>query len=345
MTTPRPRPSYIGSIDVAKLAGVSRYGGPFDVYLAKVEGQEIPMNAPMEWGLRLERAVAQAWADRTGHVLEQGVATFDPALPFLGGTPDFLAADDPNLGMDSKTSTEEALRLTDEDGQPLWGPEGTDQVPMDYLVQGQWLMGLTGRRRWDIAAFFLGPKREFRIYNLEFDPDLFESLKAQAVAFWRDHVEAQVPPPIDLVPSDVVRAHLLTRAQAGKKAVDAPPGLAAVALELEEVSRRRGELEDQEDAIKGRLAEGLAEIGAQKIQGLVGGKKWSVAVEGGGEGKPVTDWRGVALQLAKRAGLAVIPAELEADFTRPGPPRKPFIKGYFTALRKGAAPVETLKSA
>lgn len=338
------RHEYLGGHDIAAIIGASRYAGPYDVYLRKVERTEIPDNSAMEWGRRLEGSVAQAYADRTGHQLTQPGTILHPTYPFIGGTADFLITDDPNRLLECKTSTEEALRETDEDGEPLWGPEGSDLIPVDYNVQTQMYMGLTGRRKADLAAFFLGRRREFRIYHIDFDRELFDHLIQHGVAFWRDHIEAKRPPQIDPSPSRLVRSHLLTRAQAGGKALPIPADLAALALDLEVAQARRADAEDLEESIKARMIEAMAGLGAQKLQGEADGAKYSLAILGGGEGKPVTEYRAIALELAGRLGLPAIPPELEADFTRSGNPKKPYLMPYFTAVRnarKKAAAAQT----
>ena len=60
-TEPRPRTSYLGGPDLAAIVGGSRYSGPYAVWLRKTQGSVQTTNAPMEWGLRLETAVAQKW--------------------------------------------------------------------------------------------------------------------------------------------------------------------------------------------------------------------------------------------------------------------------------------------
>lgn len=336
MNEPRPRHTYLGGPDLAAIAGASRYQGPYDVYLRKTGQAETPDNAPMEWGRRLEGAVAQAYSDKTGHTLEQPSTIFHPEFGFIGGTPDYLVTDDAGILLECKTSAEEQLRMVDDKGDPLWGPTGTDEVPLDYYVQCQAYMGLTGRRRCDLAVFFLGARREFRIYTLEFDRELFGLVLEKGVSFWRDHVEARVPPPMDLIPSDLVTSHLARRALDAGSSVDIPADLLPVAMELEAVGRSRGELDGREDQLKARILKEMAALGAQKLQGKMGGAKFSLAIQGGGDGKPVTDWRGIAFQLAKMAGLPGIPHEMEIDYTKPGKPKSPYLMPYFTAVRNAA---------
>lgn len=332
-TETRPRTSYLGGPDLAAIVGASRYSGPFNVFLKKTQGIEQAMNPPMEWGQRLEMAVAQKWVDVTGHAVMQPSTTFHPEFPFIGGTADYLCTDDANLGLECKTAAEEQLRKVDEFGEPLWGPDGSDQVPLDYYVQCQDYMGLTGRRRWDLAVLFLGARREFRIYHLEFDLALYEMLVQKGVEFWNNHVLPRVAPPRDLIPSDMVTHYLAQQAQAGGAVVEISPLLQAVAMDLEEVGRLRKNLEEREDALKGQILQAMADQGAQKVQGTAYGAKFSLAIQGGGEGKPVVQWHVIANELAKRLGLPGVPEDLVHDNTKPGTPKNPFLMPYFTAVR------------
>ena len=329
----RPRTSYLGGPDLAAIAGASRYAGPYAVYLKKVQGIEEMDKPAMEWGRRLETPVAQKWCDLTGHRLDQGQQVFHPDFPFIGGTPDFPCATDVNLLLECKTAAEEQLRKTDDNGDPLWGPDGTDQVPLDYLVQTNTYMGLMGRRRADLAVLFLGARRDFRVYHLDFDLDLYDLVVAKGVEFWQNHVVPKVPPPQDLVPGNLVQDYLARQAMSGGATLEMPPQMLAVALQLEEVGRARKEYETQEDALKAKILNGMAAMGAQKVQGQAMGAKFSLAIQGGGEGKPVTNWQAVAIELARRLCLPQVPEDLVFDHTRPGNPKSPYLMPYFTALR------------
>lgn len=329
----RPRTSYLGGPDLAAIVGASRYKGPYAIWLQKTQGTEQITNAPMEWGLRLETAVAQKWMDETRHSLEQGGQVFHPDYPFIGGTPDFPCADDPNLLLECKTAAEEQLRKVDDEGQPLWGAAGTDEVPIDYFIQCTVYMGLTGRRRADLAVFFLGARREFRIYNLTFDPVLYDLVIAKGVEFWQTHVVPQVAPPQDPIPSDMVNDFLARKAMAAGAVLEVSPQLLAAAMDLEEVGRNRKALEDREDVLKAQLLGTMAGLGAQKLTGQAYGAKFSLAIQGGGEGQPVIAWQNVAFELAKRLGLPAVPEDLVHDNTRPGKPKSTYLMPYFTAVR------------
>ncbi len=345
----------LGGTDIAKIVGASAYGGPYDVFLSKAGQDTFQGNNATRAGKYFESGVAQWYSDQTGRQLHKLHPDLDRGLllvetgdewavqhvehPFLAGTPDFLT-DAPDLGLEIKTAAEEMLYKTDADGIPYWGPDGTDEVPMDYMVQCQWYMGLTGRRRWDLAAFFFGPKREFRLYHLDFDQELFALLIEKGVAFWTGHVEKNVPPPMDLMPSDLVRAHLMNQARTGK-VVEATPDLEVLSLDLADASAARKAAEDREDAIKAKLAERMSDLGAQKIEGKTQGAKWSVAIQGGGTYQKVNNGLVIKAFYKRLSDLGVSEEELEGTLSAytTSVSKTPYIRGYFNSLKKlNAAP-------
>jgi putative phage-type endonuclease len=330
---PRPRTSYLGGPDLAAISGFSPYETPYDVYLRKVDKSEKLDNKAMEWGRRLEDVVGQAYSDKTRHTLQHSETIFHPEFNFIGGTPDFLLGSDPNRILEIKTASEDQLRQVDDEGMPTWGEEGSDFVPPHYFAQCQVYMGLTGRRMADLAVFFLGGRREFRIYPIAFDLDLYNILVYAGVEFWNTHVLPRVPPPMDLLPSDQVLDYLGRQGQKGGKAVPVGPALLAICSDLEEVSRTIKAYEDHKDAIKARILAEMAGLHAQKIQGQLYGANFSLAILGGDEGKPVTAWQTVALELARKAGFSSIPEELIHDHTRPGKGKSSYLMPYFTAVR------------
>lgn len=338
------RKRYLGGTDIAKLVGASPYGGPYDVYLQKTGQDPFKGNAATRAGQYLEPAVAQMYADATGLEVKPGAPVFHPEFSFLGGNPDFLT-DDPDLGLEVKTAAEEMLYKLNDDGSALWGPAGTDEVPMAYLVQCQFYMGLTGRKHWDLAAFFLGPKREFRIYSLKFDPELYLMLCEAGIDFWLNHMETQTPPPMDLIPSDLVRAHIARKAQAEGNILEANADLEALAMEYRRAAEARKEAETLENEAKARMLEAMGKLGAQKIQGKTDGAKWSVAIQGGGTEKRVNFGLLLLDYHRKLLNLGVPESELEAleeSYTQHFD-KSPYLRGYFNSLKKAKGEPEPLK--
>lgn len=329
------RRTYLGGTDIAKIVGASPYGGAYDVFLSKTGQDPFQGNAATRVGQYLEPAVAQMYADAMGRELGQTTHVMHPEFPFLGGNPDYLT-DDPNLGLEIKTAAEDRLYAVDANGNRIWGDAGSDEVPLEYLVQCQWYMGLTGRQRWDLAAFFLGARREFRVYHLKFDAELYALLVQKGVDFWKDHMETGIAPDMDALPSELVRAHLMRRAQAGAKVVQATGTLETLALAYWEASEGRKKAEEREAEIKAQLMEAMAGQEAQKIQGQTDGAKWLVAIQGGGTDSRLNS--GLVLKEYRRRLLAlgVREEELEAiDGSHTQTIEKmPFIRGYFNSLKK-----------
>lgn len=172
----------ITGTDIAQIVGLSKWGGPLEVYADKLglveQSDEIPEH--MQWGQILESVVADEYARRTGRQLVKGTFVRDG---ILGGTPDYLCKD-VDCGLECKTSSGFAAAE--------WGDADSDEVPATYYLQCQWYMHLTGRESWDLAVLIDG--RQYRIYHLHYKPSLVNELIKRARAFWSDHVLAKVPP-------------------------------------------------------------------------------------------------------------------------------------------------------
>ncbi len=74
----------------------------------------------------------------------------------------------------------------------LFGEEGSDHIPDYYLTQCLWYLKLTGAKVCYLAVLIGGNK--FRMYRIERDEELIESIFKQVKAFWFNHVIADVPP-------------------------------------------------------------------------------------------------------------------------------------------------------
>ena len=338
----RPRSSYLGGTDASAIVGANPYQTPFEVYISKVTEQITPLNPAMEWGTRLESVIAQKYSDVTKHTLAQPQTLFHSAHSFIGGTPDYLIQDDPNLLLEVKTASESQLDLLDGEGVPIWGFEGSDIVPLQYLVQCQWYMGLTGRRRADLAVFFLGASRDFRIYSIKFDPELYSGLLRKAVEFWNNFIIPRKEPEITNGNSSLVTEYLSKKALAGGKVLDLNQNndsqeLLDYSIVLEKISARRKECETYEDDYKQAILTLMAEAGAQKIKGSIDGASFTLAIQGGGEGKEIIDWQSVAMTLAKNTGLLSIPDELIEANTIRCKPKNHYLRAYFDGVRKARA--------
>lgn len=187
---PELRRSGLGGTDIARILGLSRFGGPMDVYLEKI-GQSAPLveTEPMRWGKLLEEPIAQEYAVKTGRktrraasfIRHREVPHFYANIDrwsVLGGTPRRV--------LEVKTTSV----FTADD----FGEEFTDQVPGDYLAQSMWYCYVTGAEQADLAVLIGGNKH--RVYEIPRDEDLVAMMAETAVEFW-SNLEQRIPPAID----------------------------------------------------------------------------------------------------------------------------------------------------
>ncbi|WCK55397.1 YqaJ viral recombinase family protein [Aneurinibacillus sp. Ricciae_BoGa-3] len=175
----------IGGSDAAAIAGLSKYESPVVVYLEKM-GQ-LDQDEPGEaayWGNVLEDIVAKEFSSRTGFKVKRCNAVLQhPDYPFMLANVDRLIVGQ-NVGLECKTAS---AYLKD-----LW--EG-DEVPMQYLIQCQHYMAVTGFQSWWIAALVGG--NTFVYKKIERDEELISQLIDIEKNFWENHVLAQVSPMLD----------------------------------------------------------------------------------------------------------------------------------------------------
>lgn len=176
----------LGGSDAGAVAGLSPWKSPVDVYLEKTGlAPSAEENEAMYWGSKLEDAVASAYAEREGHKIQRRNATLThKSLPWMIANLDRIIVGDPR-----GPGVLEVKTAGRSDG---WGEEGTDQVPDQYLCQVAHYLAVTGYA-WARLAVLIGG-RDFRVYDLPRDEELIESLIEIEGRFWRDHVEAEIPP-------------------------------------------------------------------------------------------------------------------------------------------------------
>ncbi len=180
----------VGGSEVAAIVGLDPRRDAFSVYAEKLGLVERAEPSPrMRWGKRIERVIAEAYAEET----RQTVAWCDetranPQRPWQVMTPDaFVWRDGAHAGgVDAKNVAF--------DQAYLWGDAGTDAVPESIALQLQWYCSGEDLPWWDAAALFGG--HDLRIYRVHRDPEIEAVLLEEADRFWRTHVLARVAPPI-----------------------------------------------------------------------------------------------------------------------------------------------------
>lgn len=177
----------LGASDTAAVLGVDPWKSALEVYLDKVNPvvHDDTVSEAAEWGSAVEAVVARKVASRHRHL---GKLTPSPGLcahpdhPWMLATPDRLLVDD----------TREALleiKTTDARNRPQWA----DGPPHRVLVQVQQQLAVTGLDVAYVAVLFGG--REMPApFLVARDATVIDLIIEHGGAFWRDHVEARVPP-------------------------------------------------------------------------------------------------------------------------------------------------------
>lgn len=175
----------VGASEVAAVVGLSPYETALDVWARKTRRAPPDRETDaMQLGNLLEPVVLELYRQRVGPVVPAGAETLRHGrYRFALATPDGFAEEGARL-VECKTA---GARTREQ-----WG-EGLDEVPVQYLVQVQWQLLVTGRERAHLAALLLGDQ-DFRVYEIERAPRLIEQLVERVARFWRDNVANDTPP-------------------------------------------------------------------------------------------------------------------------------------------------------
>jgi len=179
----------IGGSDAAAILGLNRFKSPLQVYLEKrgeAEPDDLSGNERVYWGNRLEALVADEYEKRTGRKVRRVNAVLQhPRHPWM------LASLDRDV-----VAGDRILEVKTTAGGEDWGEEGTDQVPVHYLIQAMHYLAVTGASVCDLAVLISG--RNFRVYQILRDNDLIETMIEQEQEFWQNVQDGNPPPPRSL---------------------------------------------------------------------------------------------------------------------------------------------------
>jgi predicted phage-related endonuclease len=271
------------------------YAKALDVYRAKVEGYQIEVTPPMERGIFLEDGCIRWYSHRTGAPVRQVGTIRHPSNAIVMCTPDGIAQH-PGEEVDL------SIKVPGPYVREQWGEPGTDEVPDAYNIQVQWEMSplgiLYGIRRSHIAAPLDG---DLAIFHVQADEELQGFLIQEGEKFWRDHVLAKVPPPLD--GSESSARWLADRFPKNNGVIlPATPDAEALAKSLQDARAARVLAEEAEEKAKAELKALIGE--ADGIQGAGWRALWKLA-----KGSVKIDWEAVAKE-------ANAPQELIQKFTR-----------------------------
>ena len=193
----------VGASEIAALAGLSKWSSPIALYEAKVLGNQLEATYSMDLGTEIEAPIARIWAKQHQRFIARVATLRHPAKTFAIATPDravYLSAETRGDGRRLREDVRDAEKLlqvtsTNWRLRHLWGEEGTDAIPDEYLCQAHWEGSVAGLSVVDFAVDF--DKTKLAHYRVVVDPVIFQALYEIAERFMREHVEKKIPPPPD----------------------------------------------------------------------------------------------------------------------------------------------------
>lgn len=194
------RKGRIGGSDIAAVIGLSPWESKFSLWHRKSGLIGDPdLSGVMEWGTRLEDAIAAKFAD------EHPEMDVRPAGTYVHQDRDWQLANPDRLLYGSSGIKVLEVKTAREDTH--WGEPGTDQIPVHYRPQVLWYLDALGLRIAHIAVLIAGSDyREYVIDMATVDPNEIAHLRSEAEAFMAS-VKGKVRPDIDgsTVTYDILR--------------------------------------------------------------------------------------------------------------------------------------------
>lgn len=186
----------VTSTESACLFGMSPYVTHFDLWHRKKTGivPEFKTNDRMNWGNRLESAIAHGIAEEQGWEIKPMKEYMrDPDMR-MGSSFDFVIT---NLGEPVHLEIKNVDYLAFRDGW-LEHEDGSIEAPIHIELQVQHQMAVSGFKRAFIGAF-IGGNRGVVIERLR-DDDVIAAIRSKVADFWRTVDAGQEPDPV--MPSD-----------------------------------------------------------------------------------------------------------------------------------------------
>lgn len=261
----------IGGSDAAAILGLNPYQSRYAVAVEKIHGVRAPEDATarerMDWGKRLEPLLRSAFMERTGLYVEAGASFVrHPELSFLFANVDGLVEDN--------ALTSRNLIVPDEIAGPGvfegkcaggfdvsdWGDDGNPLVPVQYYVQGQHYLLVTGRA-WCGFGCLMNGNRYIVRWVLRDDQFIETRLVPELTKFWGEVERREVADPVDpFIDEQILR--LLHREVSGS-IVDLTDEQTRTVYRWSSAHEQKASAERQEKALKlaVQAAMGKASIG------------------------------------------------------------------------------------
>jgi len=180
----------IGASEIAAILGLSPWRTPWEVWAQKTGRlDDYPSSPALEAGKLVESAVLD-WAETRLGSLQRQVEVAIPGTPIVCHPDGLTTNGEP---VEAKTTGLVGPVVGE------WGADGSDEIPLYYTVQVLIQLAATGADRGYVPVLIGG--QGFRLYVLLHSRDVARSLVDFICLWWTKHIEKDVPPSTDTVPS------------------------------------------------------------------------------------------------------------------------------------------------
>jgi putative phage-type endonuclease len=190
METTVDRSKFVGGSDIAAIIGISPWMTQADLWLRKMHPLPDEDSEVKKRGRRLETYILDMIKEEYGIVaLTRNQRYVDLDVPYFACEVDFEYEDAETGAIENgEIKTVHPFKSNE------WGDAGTDQLPLHYLAQNQWGIGVKGRQRCRTFALIGDDLKQFVVDR---DPETIKAIRARADEFWQRYVIPRERPPID----------------------------------------------------------------------------------------------------------------------------------------------------
>lgn len=262
----------ITSTESAALFGLSPYNTLFELWHAKKSGitAEFKTNERMQWGNRLEAAIAAGIADERGWTISPMKDYWRLPGQRIGSSFDFIIT---SLPEPAHLEVKNVDFLAFRDGW-IEHEDGTVEAPTHIEMQVQHQMMVTGFKKSYICALIGGNRHV--VIERERDDEIIAAIKANIAEFWRT-VDANLPPDPSM-PEDAEALIRLNQYAKPGKILDASgdENIAALIVAYKTASANEANAEEDKKVAKARLLEAIGD--AEKVLVTMGdGAGWTIS--------------------------------------------------------------------
>lgn len=230
----------IGASEAATVLGLNQNISPYQLWLIKTgrsEPEDLSNIPCVYWGTVHEDNILRHYEKVMNCKVNKPTETmFHIEHSFMLCHPDGIVE-----GLSKLLECKFAMFAKDQ-----WGENGTDIVPMNYIVQVQYQMSVTGTQECDLAVLIGG--YDFRVYHFKRDESLIKRITDEVVKFWK-LVESDTPPTLrDRV--DAVLAYPLSNGNLK----DAEPEVLTTLEKFKEIRSKVKELDKMKEQLSSKLA-------------------------------------------------------------------------------------------